>query len=356
MKENREFGMDVIRVSALILVMLTHSIVLVGAYNYEGIGGKWLVTMGAFYLSHSCVPLFLMLSGYLCGKKKLSKAYFRGLFPVLVPYIVISVLCLLYVRFWQGDTGLKWTTAVYELLSFRANGYSWYVEMYLGLFLLIPFLNLLYHSLPSDRSKLALLILLGVMTLLPDVCSSFGTDAVRADILPDYWNSCYPVTYYVLGLWLRENGARIRKTGILVLLGLGWVLPVALCALCSYRSGSYAGGRVLNSFGCLTTALTATALFSWLRTWKGRPWLRTVVQGCSERGFEMYLCSYLSDQILYTYVHLSFPVMTLLTFVCAGILACLVRLITVPLSGWCRKAYDRVLQMPDGTFGTGQIS
>ena len=50
------------------------------------------------------------------------------------------------------------TDMVFKLLDFTGAPYSWYIEMYLGLFLLIPFLNILYNNLASQRHKQILVI------------------------------------------------------------------------------------------------------------------------------------------------------------------------------------------------------
>ena len=100
MKKKYAFGLDAVRVLAVVLVSLTHQVVRTGNYNYQP-GIVWVFTMLCFYLSHSCVPLFLLLSGYLCGEKRPQKSYFRGIFRVAVPYLLISVLCVLKLWLWN---------------------------------------------------------------------------------------------------------------------------------------------------------------------------------------------------------------------------------------------------------------
>lgn len=343
MKKEYAFGLDAVRVLAVVLVSLTHQIVLTGDYNYQPSIG-WGITMLCFYLSHSCVPLFLLLSGYLCGGKKLQKSYYRGIFRVAVPYLLISVLCVLKLWLWDHDPSMKFTTAVYWILSFQANGYAWYVEMYLGLFLLIPFLNIGYDAIPSRKWKAALLGTLALLTLLPDAVNSFGTAHVRADILPDYFNVCYPVTYYLLGRWIRENETKISIPCAVTLLGIGWLLPTGLCVFRSVTSGTYAGGSTLNTFGCLTTALCATGLFLLLIRWKQCTLLRRPIREISKVSFELYLCMAIVDPLLYTWIQRSSVEMTVLSLVCAWILCELVRLVTEPLIRLAGRLYDTVIR------------
>lgn len=344
MKKKYAFGLDAVRVLAVVLVSLTHQVVRTGNYNYQP-GIVWVFTMLCFYLSHSCVPLFLLLSGYLCGEKRPQKSYFRGIFRVAVPYLLISVLCVLKLWLWDRDPSMKFTTAIYWILSFRANEYAWYVEMYLGLFLMIPFLNLGYDAIPSRKWKAVLLGILAFLTLLPDVVSSFGTAQVRADILPDYFNACYPVTYYLLGRWIRKNEASLSIRCAVALLGIGWMLPTGLCIFRSVTSGTYAGGTTLNTFGCLTTALCAMGLFLLLIRWKQSAFLQRPIREISKVSFELYLCMGIVDPLLYTWIRRSFLEMTLLSLICAWILCKLVRLVSEPMIRWAGRLYDTVIRV-----------
>lgn len=335
-------GLDVLRVLALVLVVITHSIVLTGSYTYSAPTFSWILTMALFYLSHSCVPLFLLLSGYLSGKKQLRVSYYRGLLRVLVPYVVISILCVLDAWLRQHDPGLKITTAIYQILSYRANGYGWYVEMYLGLFLLIPFLNLAYDAIVDQRWKSVLLGSLALLTLLPDTFSAFGTNQVRADILPDYFNLCYPITYYLLGRWIHEHEGRLTKKLGLILFAAGWLTPLGLCIFRSVRSGAYAGGYTLNTFGCLPTALCATGIFLLLFQQNGCSRLHIPIRKMSAVSFEAYLCSYLTDSIFYSYLKLPFPLMAVLSLCSALGLAALIHLVTQPIISGLQTQFDKL--------------
>lgn len=58
---------------------------------------------------------------------------------------------MIYKNIAQGDVfDLK--SFILGTLDFTGSNYSWYIEMYIGLFLLAPFLNLAYGKLKS-KSK-----------------------------------------------------------------------------------------------------------------------------------------------------------------------------------------------------------
>ena len=74
------------------------------------------------------------------NRKELNAKYYHGIIHTLQIYILSTVLCILFERFYlKENISIKY--AIFSILD-GDIGYSWYVEMYIGLFLLIPFLNI----------------------------------------------------------------------------------------------------------------------------------------------------------------------------------------------------------------------
>ena len=78
MIKNRNLNLDIIRCCAILSVLTVHF------YDSSGFPGE---TMGGsvhflmlcgWFITHTCVPLFLMLSGWLCCEKELSAKYYLG--------------------------------------------------------------------------------------------------------------------------------------------------------------------------------------------------------------------------------------------------------------------------------------
>ncbi len=118
-------------------------------------------------------------------------------------------------------------------MDFSATNYSWYVEMYIGLFLIIPFLNLSYNGLKNQKQKQVLICTLLLLTSIPAVTNIFNfyvdswwihptlSDTYQK-ILPSYWKSV--ISNYNLFHWRllkKEYGLRLnRKICMLSLIGL----------------------------------------------------------------------------------------------------------------------------------------
>ena len=87
--------------------------------------------------------------------------------------------------------------------------------MYIGLFAVIPFLNVLYGNLDRRGKKLLISVMVFV-TVLPTTFNLFDWFAgltapdippqpFAFKIFPDFWTNLYPVTYYFIGAFIGEN-------------------------------------------------------------------------------------------------------------------------------------------------------
>lgn len=352
MQKERQSGLDIVRAAAILFVICLHGITMRGGLGDAKISFSWCAQVFFRYLSLSAVPLFLMLSGYLQAKKRVSRSYYRGILPLYLSYFAISALCMAAQALFElknGGTSLTLIAAIYKILDFSADGYAWYFEMYIGLFLLIPFLNLAYGGLSTRAGKRTLIISLAFLTLLPETLVSFapyyGGGNLSLRVLPDFFESLYPITYYFLGSYIGEYRPKLRR-GVRVPLVLAAVaLPSMLCIWFTAMRGGYAW-YMMNGFSTLTVALTATAVFISLYDLPVcAPAAKKVVASISRCTFEMYLLSYLWDKLLYARLSLPLPLMVVLVFIGSYFSAVCLRALLSPVAAKLSSLYDQLLKI-----------
>lgn len=237
-----------------------------------------------------CVPLFLLLTGYLMNKKTLSKKYYFSIIKVLVIFLFASVTYRLYAII-VLDKVFTLKDWVRDILTFSATRYTWYVKMYIGLFLIIPFLNLIWNGLNTKKGKIVLVVTALALTMLPTVIW----------VVPDWWKGVYPVTYYFLGCYLREYGIPLKKRWI----ALCFLLTLAVSSLyniyVSYGQKFISGDWVdWNGWQCV---LLSVLLFSFFEkcNFSGCPSLiKQVFITISNLSFGMYLASGVVDTYTYS--------------------------------------------------------
>lgn len=269
---------------------------------------------------------------------------------MFLSYAVISLLSLAAKAY--NDIGIALTPKhiICEILNFTANDYAWYFEMYIGLFLLIPFLNIMYSSMKTRRSKLALIGVLIFLTLLPSSLKSFSpayspVGGAVLDFIPDFFTNMYPIAYYFIGSYFAEYAPFKGKSRLLrAVLALACpLIPFVLCFVFSYTRGGYAW-YMMNGFNNITTALTSVAVFSLLYDLEPRlkP-IRGALKLISECTFEAYLFSFIFDSFYYSRFNFAQPIMISAVLISSLLCSLVLRSILVkPVFSRIARAYARL--------------
>ncbi len=308
--ESRNTSLDIVRVVAVFLVNSVHFFLYNGFYN-ENVQGVTMYVMGIMRsLFTTCVPLFMILTGYLMCQKTLNKGYYKGIRKTLVVYAVATLACMLFKTFALGEE-FTLGKMVLDFLSYKGATYSWYVEMYIGLFLIAPFINLMYNGLKTQRQKQILVFTFFAVTILPNIFNIhiftnpqwWATPSVSEEynkIMPGWWAMTYPVAYYLVGAYLREFGFKMKTRTLLI--GYAAVL-VLFSSYNFYRTygSTFKYGQLLN-WGCFETYVLTCGLFILLmriptaKMPNGFKWLLWKV---SDLAFGIYLISYIFDRTIY---------------------------------------------------------
>lgn len=202
-------GLDIIRILAMILVVSVHATTFNhwADIRHDISLINFIATFGR-YLSFACVPLFIVLTGFLSKEKTISRNYYQKIIRVLLEFTLSSILVGLF-RIFYLDEVFSFSSFLKSLTTFSLAPYAWYINMYVGLFLFAPFLNLCYNSLPSKTMKTFFLaILVGILSL-PSTIEFCAWN---------YWIVAYPIMFYFIGCYLKEFDLTIKKPYLILLL------------------------------------------------------------------------------------------------------------------------------------------
>lgn len=194
--------------------------------------------------------------------------------------------------------------------------------MYLGLFLMIPFLNRLYDTLTSKKEKYVLVGSLAFLTFLPQIVKTFKFNGVFLDTTVDYWQIIYPITYFYIGKMIKEFQPHLKVWKRILFFVVALAIPCTFCFFFSTQT-EYAW-YTFNGFEALTTAIVATAIFlMFYDIDKKIPIINKVIAEVSICSFEMYLFSSIWDKYFYTVldynIFIMVPIIILSTYVSAKI-------------------------------------
>lgn len=291
--QTRIIGLDLIRSFAILFVITGH-FWLNTPFKDTIFEGTALFIQSIFRMFFGIgVPLFLLLTGYLNTNKTVSKRYYKGCVRVLVAYLFFSVVTILFRKYCLHED-LSWTKWVLKILDFSAIPYAWYIEMWIGLFLLTPFLNMMYKAIPTRRGKQILILTLYVMTALPDLFNRYGLHLV-----PGFWASCYPLTFFFVGTYIREYSPRVDRWKLWLLILLGCLInPVFNVLFVQNHSLIQIAGGPWGVFG---TIIAVAFFLLFYQTDFKAPIVRKSLTKISLLSLDMYLCCYIFDAWVYPY-------------------------------------------------------
>lgn len=312
----RDRNADLIRCVAVYSVLSVHFLLNSGFYSVPVTGTDMLVMCMVRSLFMTCVPLFLLLTGYLMSHKTLSRRYYRGIWKTVEIYVLASIACLLFKKFWlENDVTLR--TAVLDILDFDGANYAWYIEMYIGLFLMIPFLNLAYNGLKSKREKQVLVWTMIAITMLPKLLNNFDfrtpgwwgnpSASTKYDpLVPGFFTAMYPITYYFIGAYLREFGHNVKMDKLWLRRAVNLLLLfLAVAILGCYNFWRSDGGSFVwaaNSTWGGENLITAYLEFSFLlslRLDRLPRALQAIMTYISKISLGIYLISWIFDKLIY---------------------------------------------------------
>ncbi len=308
--KRREPSMDLLRLLAFIFVVGVHSY-LNGEFYYQGIKRPvMLIPLILRVLLMCCVPLFLMLSGYLNQHKKPHRRYYFGLLRVVFVYLASSLACVLFECVYYGESFSFWDF-FWRTLAFEAAPYSWYIQMYLGFALLFPFLNVCWEALETQKKRLALVAVFVILTALPSLLNTYcftvegwwirpSVSDAYDPIVPQWWQSLYPFTYYFLGAYVRSHPPKARPWLYL----LATLSGMGVFGLYNYYR-SWGDVFVWDSFSdypgyqCLAVSCFFFLFFVSLSTKRWPTWLCRALAFLSDLTLGAYLLSWIPDEWIY---------------------------------------------------------
>ena len=246
-KTDREYGIDLFRCLGLLFVNGVHAFLYTGFYSLPQTGA-WVWLANTFrWLFFGCNGMFMLMTGYLKSTKPWNGKYYKGLLTVLVGYLLTCVISypIRYFLIGEKDGFLVW---VQRLITF--SNYAWYVEMYIGLILVSPIINLAFEKIRDTRGICVIVLTMVAVSSLPETIYIPGPDG-DYPLFPNHWTSLYPLTYYVIGAAIRRLRPKVPSwvglAGALVTaMGLGLVsLLTATGAFSSGFTQGYGGFFIL---------------------------------------------------------------------------------------------------------------
>ena len=271
------------------------------------------------------VPLFLIATGFLSTHKKHTKKNIIGTVRIYLLYLFMAfvsfgLMILTNTREFHG-----WRDMIYRALSFDLIS-GWYIEMFVGLALVIPFLNIIVNNISKKEFQsliIVLIIVVGIPSFInrnPDLPSIY---------IPNFWQNIYPIIYYFIGAYIRIyiNEINIRNKPLFVL----YISSVIFIIQLLYRHADPYTWTAEGYYSSIINIVLASSFFMLILNNITKSYF--IFDLISKYTLSTYIMAYPIDKILYPifteyfqpvkYLLIGSPIVVILSFfatVISGIL------------------------------------
>lgn len=347
MAKKHDINLDFVRTVAALFIVFSHFFDNTGLYEFDTAFPVKLASIGLRMIVGTCVAMFIMLTGYLCSEKKLTPRYYLGFVRIYITYLVCSVFAWLARSFFLHES-LGLHQMVSELISFESIEYAWYLLMYLGLFLMIPFLNLAFNGLETNRQRLVLLGTFLYLSILPSLLHR------PVHLMTVWWKNLSPIAYYFTGAYLHKVSPKVsakKAAGLLLVLVAAFVAvdvvllgPSGAWTIDVTRHDHYQG--YVTAVLCFLILQNAGA-----DRFPAR--VQAAVKYFASLSLSIYLMSYITDSLIYPRFKAAVPELNaqfwymlplgLLSFLGAAVLAQAAEWIIRPLDKAARGMLEKYI-------------
>lgn len=226
-KRARKYGVDILKMLSMFMVTILHT---------QGYGGILDATkpglnkhvVNIIEISAYCaVDIFGMVSGYLIiNSKKVNIFKFIPLWLTVVFYTFIITLLFKFVPYFSKYREITINDIIKAFTPVYSRTY-WYVTSYFGLYVFIPYLNELLHSLGQKRHKHLIILIISIFSVIPFIVIGKQNDNFTINNgYSQWWLGCL----YVIGAYFKLYPFKVNK---LLLVGI-YILSVVIVWVCIF--------------------------------------------------------------------------------------------------------------------------
>lgn len=297
--KQRNYSIDLIKIVASCLVIIVHFFLNTNYYNLSLKGGEMFLFTCIRNFAMCCVPLFLLATGYLMCGKELKKGYYFGICRTILIFLIAEIGCCLF------DSIVTDNVSFFkQILRIGSIHYSWYIDMYIGLFIIIPFLNTAYRKLNSQKEKRLLVLSFAAITMIiPSIFVTVG-------LSQGWWTKVYPLAYYYIGCHIKENENSIKSKIKAPYCMIGAILTTVLLTVIIFlrlQGGVLSSISGLTSYSSFFICVSAVMIFLMILKLQDKlentKIIKSVLCKLSRLTLGAYLISYIADEMVYDIVY-----------------------------------------------------
>ena len=296
--KKRELDLDLIKIIASFMVIMLHLGNVYMRSDYFG-GSQLYHFFGMFFavFFRTCVPLFVMISGYLYFESNSNDDYklyyFKTLKRIVIPTVAMSIFyCFVSILREYAISGrISWEKYINDLLSGNAYSHLWYMYMICGLYLFAPLLRLF-----KSKIEKCGILLCGSMLCIFGVCLAFVFDLPWPLLFLQY------LGYFVLGWGLKRTVVSNNRLKAISIVGSLTIMLFAYLVTVVQEIYSFYPGLQIYKYLSPVTIIASVMLFWGLTGCKIKSKPGRLISKLAKHNMIIYFIHQLYIDILYHWI------------------------------------------------------
>lgn len=210
--DSRNYGIDLLRIVSMFFIVLLHSFGHGGLLDGLDVNSTQYKAVYFFEISAYCaVNIFGIISGYVSYNSQGKKVKFSNLLKLWAEVVFYGIIISLVAKIIEPSLVTK-TDMIKQLIPVCLRTY-WYFTSYVGLFILMPFINNSLTNMSEKTAKKILVLLIIVFSVVGTIFEPF--------ILNGGYSVAWLCILYIIGLVMKkcELGKNLKsRYGIVAIL------------------------------------------------------------------------------------------------------------------------------------------
>lgn len=296
-------GIDAIKLMACFLVILFNSLQYLNYYSHSFNSWQMVILTGIRTLSLACVPLFFMITGYLCIQRTFKFKYYYHLLYLILYYGFIAIV-IFFIRRFAFHEALHWYDGLKMTFDYSISPYAWFVGMYICVYLLIPLFNQFWQSQPGFQQRTLMIFTFSIVCILPSIFNSYQRT------FPDYFVNLYPLFYYLLGGFMHDiqQHSHFRHHYLTIIWG---TILLSTIQNVNFLHHEVFKRAVFNQFSSWSALLIAFSIFAICLNKTYPPKVAKILRQLASLSLSICLLSFIVEEWVYPLYLAYFPTLTL---------------------------------------------
>lgn len=263
MKQNRNAGLDLLRIVSMLMVVclhfFSHGGLMLG--TFERGTPNWYIGNMMYVLCYVCVNCFVLLSGYFqCESsfklKRVISVWLQAAFYSVGLYLICAIA--------QGDFSLSGALKSGLVVTMEAY---WFVTSYFIMYVLSPFLNCAIAQMSKRMHLLCCCVLIGIFSVLANIFYVNDFAYLHGGYSPIWFCTLYMVAAYIRKHVPVKHKHRVPALAVYLLCASAIAVErFAATAITPMLLGSLKLYSLFFSYNSIMAAVASIALLLFFRT------------------------------------------------------------------------------------------